>query len=146
MSETAIGKLHPKVRELITQLGWNLTPIQEEATIDLCNGLDRLLVAPTGSGKTEAAILPVVSRAIEENWEGLSILYITPLRALNRDIDRRLSRMLEPLGLTVGLRHGDTTQKERTKQSKNPPNLLITTPETTPVSYTHLTLPTIYSV
>ena len=133
MSETAIGKLHPKVRELITQLGWNLTPIQEEATIDLCNGLDRLLVAPTGSGKTEAAILPVVSRAIEENWEGLSILYITPLRALNRDIDRRLSRMLEPLGLTVGLRHGDTTQKERTKQSKNPPNLLITTPETTQI-------------
>ena len=133
MSETAIGRLHPKVRKLVTQLGWDLTPIQEEATIDLCNGHDRLLVAPTGSGKTEAAILPVVSRAIEENWEGLSILYITPLRALNRDIDRRLSRLLEPLGLTVGLRHGDTTQKERTKQSKKPPNLLITTPETTQI-------------
>jgi len=125
--------LHPDVRNLITQLGWKLTPIQEEAMIDLYNGHDRLLVAPTGSGKTEAAILPVVSRALEEKWEGLSILYITPLRALNRDIDRRLSAMLEPLGLTVGLRHGDTTQKERTKQSKNPPNLLITTPETTQI-------------
>ena len=111
--------LHPKVRDLINDLGWNLTPIQEEATIDLCAGKNRLLVAPTGSGKTEAAILPVISRAINENWEGLSILYITPLRALNRDIDRRLSTMLKPLGLTVGLRHGDTTQKERTKQSKN---------------------------
>ena len=94
MGKTAMEALHPRVRELITQLGWNLTPIQEEATIDLCNNQDRLLVAPTGSGKTEAAILPVVSRALEEKWEGLSILYITPLRALNRDIDRRLSTML----------------------------------------------------
>ena len=133
MEGAAIEVLHPKVRKLIKNLGWNLTPIQEEAVIDLCSGENRLLVAPTGSGKTEAAILPVISRAINESWEGLSILYITPLRALNRDIDRRLSTMLEPLGLTVGLRHGDTTQKERTKQSKNPPNLLVTTPETTQI-------------
>jgi ATP-dependent Lhr-like helicase len=133
MEGAAMQVLHPKVRNLINDLGWNLTPIQEEATIDLCAGKNRLLVAPTGSGKTEAAILPVISRAINENWEGLSILYITPLRALNRDIDRRLSTMLKPLGLTVGLRHGDTTQKDRTKQSKNPPNLLVTTPETTQI-------------
>ena len=133
MEGAAIEFLHPKVRDLINNLGWNLTPIQEEAAIDLCAGKNRLLVAPTGSGKTEAAILPIISRAINENWEGLSILYITPLRALNRDIERRLSTMLEPLGLSVGLRHGDTTQKERTKQSKNPPNLLITTPETTQI-------------
>ncbi len=133
MGRTAIEKLHPEVRKLITKLEWELTPIQKESTLDLCDGKHRLLVAPTGSGKTEAAILPVVSRALEEEWEGLSILYITPLRALNRDIDRRLSRMLEPLGLTVGLRHGDTTQKERTKQSKKPPNLLVTTPETTQI-------------
>jgi ATP-dependent Lhr-like helicase len=63
----------------------------------------------------------------------LSILYVTPLRALNRDIDRRLAKMLEPLGLSVGLRHGDTSQKERTRQSRNPPNLLVTTPETTQI-------------
>ena len=52
--------LHPKVKNLINDLGWNLTPIQEEATIDLCAGKNRLLFAPTGSGKTEAAILPVI--------------------------------------------------------------------------------------
>ena len=130
MSEDALNALHPKVRGLISSLGWDLTPIQQESSAELCDGKDRLLVAPTGSGKTEAAILPLVTRALEENWEGLSILYVTPLRALNRDINRRLSSMLEPLGLSVGLRHGDTSQKERTRQSKNPPNLLVTTPET----------------
>ena len=96
---------------------------------DLVSGFDRVLVSPTGSGKTEAAILPLASRFISENWDGLSILYITPLRALNRDIDRRLAEMLGPLGITVGI-EAWRYFAERTKQSKNPPNLLITTPET----------------
>ncbi|MDP6885364.1 MAG: DEAD/DEAH box helicase [Candidatus Thalassarchaeaceae archaeon] len=126
----ALDLLHPRVRELVDERGWNLTPVQEAATTDLVAGKDRILVAPTGSGKTEAAVLPLASRALAEEWDGLSILYITPLRALNRDIDRRLAKLLEPLGLSVGLRHGDTSQKERTKQSKKPPNLLVTTPET----------------
>ena len=122
--------LHPKVRDLIDSRNWTLSSIQRLSMKDLVSGHDRVLVSPTGSGKTEAAILPLASRFMNEGWEGLSILYITPLRALNRDIDRRLGEMLEPLGISVGLRHGDTSQKERTKQSKNPPNLLITTPET----------------
>lgn len=122
--------LHSSVNGLVQDLGWTLTPIQNVAIPDIVNGKDRLLVAPTGSGKTESAILPIISKCLTEKWSGLSILYITPLRALNRDIDRRLSKMLEPVGLSVGLRHGDTSQKERTKQSKKPPNLLITTPET----------------
>ena len=122
--------LHPKVRDLIDSRNWTLSSIQRLSMKDLVSGHDRVLVSPTGSGKTEAAILPLASRFMNEGWGGLSILYITPLRALNRDIDRRLGEMLEPLGISVGLRHGDTSQKERTKQSKNPPNLLITTPET----------------
>lgn len=122
--------LHPEVRKLIQIRGWSLSSIQESSMEDLVSGYDRVLVSPTGSGKTEAAILPLASRFITEEWDGLSILYITPLRALNRDIDRRLAEMLEPLGISVGLRHGDTSQRERAKQSKNPPNLLVTTPET----------------
>ena len=51
MEGAAIEILHPKVKKLIKNLGWDLTPIQEEAVIDLCSGENRLLVAPTGSGK-----------------------------------------------------------------------------------------------
>ena len=129
----AIALLHPRVRMLVEDNRWSLTPIQEAGIPSVIDGLDRLLIAPTGSGKTEAAILPLVSRSISEDWDGLSILYITPLRALNRDIDRRLASMLAPLGMEVGVRHGDTTQKERRRQSRSPPDLLVTTPETTQI-------------
>ena len=73
--------LHPEVRKLIQIRGWSLSSIQESSMEDLVSGYDRVLVSPTGSGKTEAAILPLASRFITEEWEGLSILYITPLRA-----------------------------------------------------------------
>ena len=107
-----------------------MNPIQKAGIPTLLSGSDGLLIAPTGSGKTEAAILPLVSRCINENWEGLAILYITPLRALNRDVDRRLGDLLDPLNLKVGVRHGDTPKNERLRQSRSPPNLLVTTPET----------------
>ena len=114
-----IEHLHSSVNDLIEDLGWSLTPIQEAAIPEIVNGNDRLLVAPTGSGKTESAVLPIISKCLTENWSGLSILYITPLRALNRDIDRRLSKMLKPVGLSVGLRHGDTSQKKELNSQKN---------------------------
>lgn len=66
MSTKALELLHPLVRELVEQRGWKLTPVQEAATADLVAGKHRILVAPTGSGKTEAAILPIASRALSE--------------------------------------------------------------------------------
>ena len=124
------SKLAPPIAALLEEKGWTPTPVQSAGMDALLAGQDRMLVAATGSGKTEAAILPLFSRALEEAWEGLSILYITPLRALNRDIDRRLIGLGASLGITVGLRHGDTPQSERNRQSRKPPNMLVTTPET----------------
>ena len=59
MSAEALELLHPQVRELVEQRGWQLTPVQEAAAAELIEGKDRILVAPTGSGKTEAAVLPM---------------------------------------------------------------------------------------
>ncbi len=116
--------------------GWVPTPIQEAAIESLLSGQDRVLVAPTGSGKTEAAVLPILSACYSQEWGPMSILYVTPLRALNRDIDRRLEGLASVVNLKVGLRHGDTTQSERNRQSRKPPHLLVTTPETLQIMLT----------
>lgn len=92
-----------------------------------------MVIAPTGSGKTEAAVLPAMKRILSKTGtahSGIKMIYITPLRALNRDMIKRLEWLCREAGLTVSVRHGDTTQSERRKQAKLAPNVLITTPET----------------
>jgi len=110
------------------------TPIQEKAIPLLLEGKNNLLLlAPTGSGKTEAALLPLLNTLQQMSKDrelfGFYIIYITPLKALNRDVFKRIIELCEHLGLTADVRHGDTTQYARRKQAINPPNLLITTPE-----------------
>ena len=77
--------LHPQLQEFLAERDWKPTPVQEQAIPELIDGNERLLIAPTGSGKTLAAVLPLLHRCKTEDWKPLSILYITPLRALNRD-------------------------------------------------------------
>ena len=92
-----------------------------------------MLIAPTGTGKTEAVMFPIFSRLLENPnppQGGIEVIYITPLRALNRDMLKRLKYWSEKLDLTVDVRHGDTEMKIRRKQAKTPPQLLVTTPET----------------
>ena len=124
------SRLHPSLSKALDEKGWNATPVQERVIPDIMEGKDRLVIAPTGSGKTMAGILPLFHRCLSEEWPSLSMVYITPLRALNRDVDRRLRELAAAVGLRVDVRHGDTSQAQRAKQTRNPPNLLVTTPET----------------
>ncbi len=134
-------RLDPELAAWFEGIGWTELSAPQEAAIDpILDGQHLLLVAPTGHGKTEAAMIPILGRLLHERrrllarkqpWPiGFKALYITPLRALNRDMLGRLKEWGEALGLQVGVRHGDTSQYERSKQARNPPDILITTPET----------------
>ena len=120
------------VWKALSDLGFSEpTSSQVKAIPPILNGENVLLIAPTGSGKTEAVLLPILSNFIQQpEKRGISILYITPLRALNRDMVRRLSFWANSLGIGVEVRHGDTEIKIRRRQALRPPNMLVTTPET----------------
>ena len=92
------------------------------------------MVAPTGSGKTEAAVIPVFAILSgitnTESLKGkIRAIYVTPLRALNNDVQRRIMKYAESEGLRVEIRHGDTSTKTRKRIVNTPPDILITTPE-----------------
>ena len=167
--------LHPDLSEVLTEMGLDkATPAQTALKRPLLAGKHCLLIAPTGLGKTEAAMVPLFHRLLTgasdtqidqarakeavkpeeakeagdanpldevtgnawsssprlEPYQPFTALYITPLRALNRDMLRRLGELGEKLNIKVGVRHGDTSQAERNRQVKDPPQILITTPET----------------
>jgi len=128
---TVFDLLHPDLRAILAEFGFDSpTEPQDAAIPKIMAGKHLLLVAPTGIGKTEAAMLPIISWLLDKRPKGVAVLYITPLRALNRDMLRRLTALGDKLGLTVGVRHADTTPAERQRLSKEPPQILITTPET----------------
>ncbi len=107
------------------------TPAQALGWPAIARGGHTLIQAPTGSGKTLAAFLYGIDRLTPAPGEGLRLLYVSPLKALNYDIERNLRGPLAGLKseLRVAVRTGDTPQKERAAMLRQPPDILITTPE-----------------
>ena len=110
------------------------TPAQEQGWPAIASGANTLICAPTGSGKTLAAFLwgiDSLSRDDARLGQGVRIVYISPLKALSYDVERNLRAPLKGIGapISVGLRTGDTPQRERQAMLRKPPDILITTPE-----------------
>ncbi len=130
-TESVFPGLDPRLSEAAARRGIREpTEIQQLSSPVLDTEADALLLSPTGTGKTEAALLPLLSRLLREPTPPISLLYVTPLRALNRDLEHRLVALVREVGLTASVRHGDTPTAARVAQSRHPPDLLLTTPET----------------
>ncbi|MEM4498756.1 MAG: DEAD/DEAH box helicase [Sulfolobales archaeon] len=128
-----LSMLNQNLVKVMLKYGYNeLTEVQKKSIPLIIRGRDVLIVAPTGSGKTEAAVFPLISKMVDDvsKHQPISLIYITPLRALNRDLMRRLSSICSDLGLRIQARHGDTPQSLRRSLERNPPHIIITTPET----------------
>jgi ATP-dependent Lhr-like helicase len=124
--------LDPNLIAKFYSLGFKqLTEIQKKAVPIIYQKKATLVIAPTGSGKTECSVIPIFSHIkLSKTLGKITAIYVTPLRALNRDIFRRIVRYAENDGLSIEIRHGDTPQSTRKKISNSPPDILITTPET----------------
>jgi ATP-dependent Lhr-like helicase len=133
--ENAFAQLHRPIRAHLESVGLEEpSDIQKIAIPPILEGRNVLVIAPTGTGKTLASVLPIFNMFLERRsageTKGISILYVTPLRALNRDIVRRLTDVGRELDIKVQVRHGDTTMSARAAQARAPPEMLVTTPET----------------
>lgn len=128
---SAFDQLDPLVQHhIVNTLGWpSLRPLQEASIGPIRAGEHCLVLAPTAGGKTEAAVFPVLSRMCEENWSGLSVVYVCPLKALLNNLHPRLEEYCRMVGRRCELWHGDVGPSRRNRIKADPPDILLTTPE-----------------
>ncbi|MBW9140395.1 MAG: DEAD/DEAH box helicase [Candidatus Aramenus sp.] len=123
-------QLNQRIVELMNERKWDkLTEIQRKALTPILCGNNTLIIAPTGYGKTEAALLPVLSQMLDTRSSPVSLIYVTPLKALINDITLRIEWWSSRLGFTVSRKHGEVPQKEKNMRLKRAPHILVTTPE-----------------
>jgi ATP-dependent helicase Lhr and Lhr-like helicase len=126
-----LDRLHPVVvHHIVNTLGWqSLRALQEEAAGLVLDGADTLLLAPTAGGKTEAAVFPLLTAMDTRRWSGLSVIYVCPLKALLNNLLPRLETYASWLGRRVAIWHGDVAGAVRQRLLRDPPDVLLTTPE-----------------
>lgn len=127
----AFDRLHPALQHhIVNSLGWReLREVQSASVEAYLTGANLVVLAPTAGGKTEAAFFPVISQMLAEAWTGLSVLYVSPIRALLNNQEERLQRYFRLVGRTAACWHGDTTQGDKRRMLAEPPDCLLTTPE-----------------
>jgi ATP-dependent Lhr-like helicase len=148
-------KGHETISQWLTAKGYQPFAFQEEAWKHIVNGESGLVNAPTGCGKTFSVFLGALIQFINEHPadftqqknNGLQLLWITPLRALAKDIGRAMEEVIAELGMQwrIGIRNGDTDTAERQRQKRNVPEVLIITPESLHLLLAQKDYPTIFS-
>lgn len=128
---SAFERLHPTIQHhVVNTLGWReLRPLQAASIDPLLDRAHALLLAPTAGGKTEAAFLPLLSRMVTEDWQGLSVIYVCPLKALLNNLHARLQRYCQWVGRSCAVWHGDVLDSARKAIIRDIPDCLLTTPE-----------------
>ncbi|MCW3015432.1 MAG: box helicase [Solirubrobacterales bacterium] len=134
MSDAALDDFAPRTRAWFAGAFAGATEVQQQAWPAIASGAHTLIAAPTGSGKTLAAFLwglDTLARETRPHPPHTRIVYVSPLKALAYDVDRNLRAPLRGIGadVSVGIRTGDTPQKDRAAMRRRPPDILITTPE-----------------
>ena len=128
---TAFDRLHPALQHhIVNSLGWrDLREVQSLSIEAYFSGANLVILAPTAGGKTESVFFPVISQMLDESWPGISILYVSPIKALLNNQQERLDKYMRLVGRTAALWHGDTPKGEKRRIISEQPDCLLTTPE-----------------
>ncbi|SDA57103.1 ATP-dependent helicase Lhr and Lhr-like helicase [Methanobrevibacter millerae] len=131
MPDNLISTLDSRLLYFLSErLGWkDLNSIQNKAIPSVLDKNDTLILAPTASGKTEAALIPIFNDILSKGHEPLSVLYVSPLKALINDMYNRIERWADYFDLTVTKWHGDVSKTEKDKFIRDPSDFLCITPE-----------------
>jgi ATP-dependent Lhr-like helicase len=127
----SFDRLHPALQHhIVNSLGWReLREVQSLSIDAFLTGANIVVLAPTAGGKTESAFFPIISQMLEEAWSGLSVLYVSPIKALLNNQEQRLDKYLRLVGRRAALWHGDTADGDRKRILADQPDCLLTTPE-----------------
>ena len=128
---SSFDRLTPALQyQIVNTLGFqSLRPVQELSIDAILDGKNCVVLAPTAGGKTEAAFFPILSGIDAGDWKPVSVIYLSPIRALLNNQEDRIARYAQTIGRRVFKWHGDTTQRERKQFLAEPSDILLTTPE-----------------